>query len=82
VKSVSSIAKALGKRGGQARAKRLSAERKKAIAAQGGRSRAESLQLKRCIEENFKYVAAIQELQGGPVKVKHVKTWKHRLPSL
>ena len=80
MKSVSTIAKTLGRLGGLARAKRLSATHKKKIASQGGKARAESIRLKKCIEENFKYVAAIQELQGGPMKVKRVKTCTHRLP--
>lgn len=77
---VSAIAKSLGRLGGLARAKRLSADHKKKIAALGGQARAKSLQFQRRVEENFNYLAAVQELQGKSVPVKRVKTWQRRLP--
>ncbi len=61
--SFRSIARQLGRRGGQMRAKRLSRDEKKAIASLGGKARAESLGRARRIQENFRYVAAIRELR-------------------
>ena len=61
--TVNKHAKALGKRGGEKRAKRLSSEQKKVIASLGGKARAESLQAAKRIEENFLYLETIQELR-------------------
>ena len=58
------MAKALGQRGGQARARRLLAEEKQRIASLGGQARAESFLLKRRIAKNFRYVAVVRELAG------------------
>ncbi len=57
------IAKALGRLGGRARAKKLSPERKKKIAAMGGLSRALSHHAVRRIEDNFRTLEAIEVLR-------------------
>jgi hypothetical protein len=76
------IARQLGRRGGQVRASRLSAERKREIASLGGASRARSLRAARRIADNFRYAAASAALQGAPPRVKRVKTFKGRLPGI
>jgi hypothetical protein len=76
------IAKALGRRGGQARARRLSAEERRCIAALGGAARRASLEVARRIAENFAYLTAAQDLgerRPGPVRV---RTCKGPLPGL
>jgi hypothetical protein len=76
------IAKKMGSLGGKARAKRLSSEAKKAIASLGGRARSQSILAAKRIEQNFAYVAAMNELRGGPIKVKRIKTSNDRLPGI
>jgi len=58
-----SIAQALGRRGGLARARKLSAERRKEIASQGGRSKALSRHAARRIRENFEYLRRVDALR-------------------
>ena len=77
--SIQSFAKALGRKGGLARAKRLSAEKRKSIASLGGRARSESFEIARRIKENFRYVSAVQALAGVP-KVRSLKTARNQLP--
>lgn len=72
-------ARALGRKGGRARARRLSAAQRKRIAALGGRLRARSFEAARRIAENFQYLNAIRELVGTP-KVKRLRVFKARLP--
>jgi hypothetical protein len=62
--TTSEHARALGSRGGLARARRLSSEATHRIAAMGGRARRESLRAARQIDEKFAYVATIEAL--GP----------------
>ncbi|PIR25193.1 MAG: hypothetical protein COX62_08075 [Deltaproteobacteria bacterium CG_4_10_14_0_2_um_filter_43_8] len=79
--SLHQYAKILGRRGGQARAKTLSAEQKKNIAAQGAKARIQSLQIAQRIETNFRYLKAIHELSLPP-KVKSRKTAPEKLPGV
>jgi hypothetical protein len=72
----------MGRRGGQARARRLSAERRREIASLGGRARHRSLLVARRIADNFSYAAAALELQGGSPKLLRMKTFTGRLPGL
>lgn len=76
------MARALGRRGGRIRAKRLSAARKSQIASMGGASRARSLQAARRIADNFRYVAAIVSLRGASAEPTRRKTCKGRLPGI
>jgi hypothetical protein len=61
--SIASIARALGRRGGLARARKLSAERRRAIASQGGRSKALSRHAARRIRENFQSLKRVDALR-------------------
>lgn len=76
------MARAMGRRGGRARAKRLSAERRRQIASSGGRARALSRLAERRIVENLRYAAAVVELQGGAPDVRRLKAFSGRLPGL
>lgn len=76
------IAQALGRRGGQARARRLSAADRQRIAALGGAARRRSLEVARRIVENFSYVEAMQALGGRTPKPARVRTCKGPLPGL
>ncbi|MBF0106998.1 MAG: hypothetical protein HQM16_16920 [Deltaproteobacteria bacterium] len=60
--SLREYAKILGRKGGLARGKRLSAAQRKNIASSGGKARSESYKLARRIENNFRYVDSINEL--------------------
>lgn len=76
------IAKALGRRGGLARARRLSVEERRRIAALGGVARRASFEIARRIADNFSYLTAVQEL-GGPRPIPaRVSTCKGPLPGL
>lgn len=58
-----SIARALGRRGGLARARKLSAERRRQIASQGGLSKALSHHASRRILENFESLKRVDALR-------------------
>jgi len=79
---VREMARMMGRRGGRARARRLSAERRRQIASLGGRARQRSLQAARRIVDNLRYAAAVLELRGGAPKVLRMKTFSGRLPGL
>jgi len=64
--TVSEMARALGRKGGRARGKRLSAAEKKHIASLGGNARRESLQAARRIADTLGYADAVEELRGRP----------------
>jgi hypothetical protein len=74
------IAKALGRRGGRARARRLSSEERRRIAALGGAARSASLRAARRIEENFAYLQAVQALGRRRHRPARVSTCKGPLP--
>jgi hypothetical protein len=76
------MARALGRRGGRARARRLSAERRRQIASLGGLARYRSLLVTRRLADNLRYAAAAVELRGGPRRVLRMKTFTGRLPGL
>jgi hypothetical protein len=77
------MARAMGRRGGRARARRLSAERRQQIASLGGRARRSSLLVAQRIADNLRYAAAALELRGGgPREVLRMKTFTGRLPGL
>jgi hypothetical protein len=79
---VREMASALGSRGGRARARRLSAKARKRIAALGGKARARSLRAAQRVADNFRYAAAVLELQGRSPEVKRVKTFQGPLPGI
>jgi len=59
----SEIAQVLGRRGGIARARRLSRHQRREIASQGGRARALSYHAERRVRENFRALEAIGALR-------------------
>ena len=76
------MARALGRRGGQIRARRLSAAQTKRIASLGGTARAHSLEAARRIEENFTYLAAVDSLRKTTRAVTARKAVNTRLPGI
>lgn len=78
----SEVAAILGRKGGRARAARLSPDRKREIAALGAAARLRSLEAARHIAVNFSYAAAVEELRGAPPAVRRVATCRTRLPGL
>jgi hypothetical protein len=76
------IAKLLGRRGGKARAKRLSDADRKRIAAMGGRARGISVQAERRILQTLAYAASAKLLQGGSPAVRRLKRCHRPLPRL
>jgi len=77
---VGAMARAMGRRGGRARASRLSPERRRQIASLGGQARQRSLLAARRLVENLLYAAAVAELQGEAREVLRMKTFAGRLP--
>ena len=75
------LARALGRRGGLARARRLTPAERESIGSLGGHARRESLQAARRIAANFQYLAAVHELRPVP-KVKRLPNCAARLPGL
>lgn len=80
--NVSEMARALGRKGGLARDKRLSPAEKKRIASLGGKARVHSLQATRRIVSNLRYAAAIRDLQGQPTPVVRLSTFAGPLPGI
>jgi hypothetical protein len=76
------MARRLGQRGGRARARRLSAERRREIASLGGEARRRSLLAAKRVADNFRYLTAVLALQGGPPEVARMKTFDGRLPGI
>jgi len=82
MKSPSAIASALGRLGGQARARRLDQTELKRIAALGGAARKRSLDAARRVAENFAYASVVQELGGQRIAPARISTCKGPLPGL
>ena len=80
--STRAIAAALGRLGGQARARRLSSSDRKRIAALGGTARKQSLVVARRIADNFAYLTAMQELGGRRPTPARISNCKGPLPGL
>ena len=78
----SDLARALGSRGGRARAARLSAAEKKRIAALGARARLESLLAARRIAANFDYLEAMRDLRTERFVVRQVRSCSGPLPGI
>ncbi len=76
------MARAMGRRGGRARAIRLSPGRRREIAALGGQARQRSILATRRLVENLLFVAAVGELRGEARKVLRMKTFAGPLPGL
>jgi hypothetical protein len=80
--NASEMARALGRRGGQARGKRLSAAEKKRIASMGGNARLQSLRAARRIADNLRYAAVVGNLRGQPTTVRRLRTFAGPLPGI
>ena len=80
--NASKMARALGRRGGRARSKRLSATEKKRIASLGGKARFKSLQAARRIADNFRYAAVVGDLRGQARPVRHLGPFAGPLPGI
>jgi len=76
------FARALGRRGGLARASRLSTAQKQAIAAMGAQARLRSLRATNNVIANFRAADAVCRLQGGPVRVARLRRFSGRLPGI
>jgi hypothetical protein len=76
------IARTLGRRGGRARARRLSATERRRIAALGGQARRQSLQVARRIADNFAYVATMNQLQPRTAQVVGLARFEGPLPGI
>ena len=76
---VRNMARALGRRGGQARARNLTAEQRRHIASLGGAARRRSLDAARRVAANFAYAAVVRELRPPP-DVERMKSFSGRLP--
>jgi hypothetical protein len=75
------LARALGQRGGRARAARLPSDERRRIAAVGGRARRLSLEAAKRITDNLRYAAAARALREPP-RVERLSTFEDRLPQI
>jgi hypothetical protein len=80
--NASEMAKALGRRGGRARGRRLSAADKKRIASLGGKARFQSIQATRRIVDNLRYAAVVSDLHRKPTNVKRLRAFAGPLPGI
>lgn len=80
--NTSKAAAALGRRGGIARARRLSADERRRIASLGGLARRRSLEAAQRIEQTLEYAAAVVTLRGHVRPVARVHRVTDRLPGL
>jgi hypothetical protein len=76
------MARALGRSGGRARARRLTADERRHIASQGGDARALSMAARRRIAANFRFAAAVDQLRGHRTVVRRVKRCDGPLPGI
>ena len=79
--STREMARALGRKGGRARAARLGPADRKRIAALGGIARRKSLQVARRILETLAYAQVLAALRPAP-PVTRVRRWSRRLPGI
>lgn len=80
--TLSEVAATLGRKGGQARAARLTPARRREIAAQGAAARRASLEAARRIVVNFRYAELVRALAPAAPKVKRAPTCRGPLPGL
>jgi len=76
------MAQALGRRGGRARARRLTATQRRRIASLGGQARSTSLKAAQRIAANLRYAATLDELRGGRIRVERIRTFGGPLPGI
>jgi hypothetical protein len=77
--TVSEIARTLGRRGGRARAARLSIDERRRIAALGGKARRDALTATNRVVANLRYAAAMRGLQKA-MPVERLSRFDGRLP--
>ncbi len=80
--NVSDMARVLGRRGGRARGRRLSAADRKRIASMGGKARLQSIRAARRIADNFRYAAVVDHLRGRPTIVRQLRACAGPLPGI
>ena len=78
----SEMARVLGRRGGQARRRRLSAADRQRIASLGGRARARSLLAASRIADNLRYAAVLDDLRGRSATVRRLTSFAGPLPGI
>ena len=78
----SEMARALGRRGGRARGKRLSSAEKKRIASLGGKARFQSIQATRRIVDNLRYATVVSDFRRQPPNVKRLRAFAGPLPGI
>jgi hypothetical protein len=76
------IAKELGRKGGQVRAARLTAAQRSHIASLGAAARRHSFEAARRIADNFAYSVAVASLRGEASRVTRMKTFRGPLPGI
>lgn len=76
------MSRATSRRGRQAHARRVPTEEQQRLAALGAHSRYSARVVARRIADNFRYAAAVLELQGGAPEVIRLKTFTGRLPGI
>jgi hypothetical protein len=79
--NTSDMARALGRRGGKARAARLAPNERRRIAALGGRARSLAFHAARRVAENFRYVEVMDSLQPRPT-TRSLRTFTGPLPGI
>ena len=75
------LARELGRKGGQVRAARLTAAQRSRIASLGAAARRQSLEAARRIADNFAYAAAVATLRRGTSRVTRMRTFRGPLPA-
>lgn len=75
------MAQALGRRGGRARARTLTADQRRHVAALGGAARRRSLLLAQRHADNFAYAAIVLALQPPP-RIERMRTFDGPLPGV
>jgi len=76
------MARALGRRGGNARSRRLSSGEKTRIASMGAQARVRSLKVAGWIEENFRYAEAVTALSRQRTRITRLRAFNERLPGV
>jgi hypothetical protein len=76
------LAQLLGRRGGRARARRLTAEERRRIASSGGHARRESLEAAMRIAATLRHAQMVAQLQQRSGAIARVKRCRGPLPGI
>jgi hypothetical protein len=76
------VARTLGRRGGLARARRLSPAERQRIASLGGHARRRSLEIATRIAETLDYAAAARDLRRRSPRVRRLRRFRGPLPGI